>query len=208
MLKFIDISYGQGVFDFSIPRTKGIVGIISKASEAYKNYCGCFTDTQFPRNWQLSKEYGYIRGAYHFFRNKQSPEMQADYFYNLIKDDLGDIPPVLDIEDRAYIPSDVNIRIKKFLDRLTILTGRDRFIIYTGPDYWKSYVKNSSDFMNHYLWIANYKASAPLTPLPWFPGEEILWQFNDKGDGKFYGAESYGLDMNKSNLTRQEMLSL
>ena len=57
-------------------------------------------DAQFKRNWQMAKEQNIPRGAYHFFLSYKSGAEQAKNFLKTVKLSKGDLPPVLDIEDR------------------------------------------------------------------------------------------------------------
>jgi len=66
-----------------------------KATEGLGN-----TDPQFRRNWKKSRSNDIIRGAYHFFIATKDGKMQAEHFIDKVSLEPGDLPPVLDVEQR------------------------------------------------------------------------------------------------------------
>jgi len=63
-------------------------------------------DENFNDNFYQARDYGFIRGAYHFWSNKSSAREQAYYFLKQVHLEDGDLPPVLDIEHK---PKDQSI---------------------------------------------------------------------------------------------------
>lgn len=53
----------------------------------------------FSRNWQLSRENGLLRGAYHYFSPSVSASVQARLFLQTVDFSQGDFPAVLDVEE-------------------------------------------------------------------------------------------------------------
>src|ERR1700743_4000530 len=66
-----------------------------KATEGLGN-----EDAYFLRNWKRAKDAGLARGAYHYFLATKSGKAQAENFINSVELTPGDLPPVLDIEQR------------------------------------------------------------------------------------------------------------
>ena len=93
----IDISHHQGDIDWELLRNAMIEKcpirfILIKATEGTS-----ILDSKFRENFTQAREYGFIRGAYHFWSNKSSAREQAYFFLdNVILID-GDLPPVLDV---------------------------------------------------------------------------------------------------------------
>ncbi len=56
-------------------------------------------DPYFSRNWQLSRENGLLRGAYHYFSPSVAAPVQARLFLQTVVSQ-GHFPAVLDVEER------------------------------------------------------------------------------------------------------------
>ncbi|STK24967.1 1,4-beta-N-acetylmuramidase [Escherichia coli] len=69
-----------------------------KATEGEK-----LVDPYFSRNWQLSRENGLLRGAYHYFSPSVAAPVQARLFLQTVDFSQGDFPAVLDVEERGKI---------------------------------------------------------------------------------------------------------
>ncbi len=69
-----------------------------KATEGEK-----LVDPYFSRNWQLSRENGLLRGAYHYFSPSVSASVQARLFLQTVDFSQGDFPAVLDVEEPGKI---------------------------------------------------------------------------------------------------------
>lgn len=97
-----DISHHQGEINWAVlSKTQftpfPIRFVFLKASEG-----GDFSDTTFVHNFDLARQYGFIRGAYHFIIQKQMLRgrlisLSARFSWS------GDLPPVLDIEKRGMM---------------------------------------------------------------------------------------------------------
>jgi lysozyme len=168
-----------------------------KATGASFVFCrasfGSYQDTDFADYWTAAKDAELPRGAYTFPLTSLSMADQIQKFLNIIKNDPGEIPPVLDIERyQSTVPNAASIKtaIKMIEDQLGV-----KPIIYTGFYVWRDEVKGSNDayFARYPLWIANYGAVTPLIPKPWTTW--TFWQYTDKGDGPKYGTESLNVDM-------------
>lgn len=133
------------------------------------------TDPQFKRNWKKSKDAGIFRGAYHFFIASKDGKMQAENFIDKVKLEMGDLPPVLDIEHlNGVSPLQLKKEVKKWL---TIVGDHYGFkpIIYTNVDF---YTRNlGSEFDEYPLWVAHYyQLNQPRINRGW-----IFWQHSDRG---------------------------
>jgi lysozyme len=141
-----------------------------KATEGIGN-----VDRQFHRNWKKSKQAGVIRGAYHFFIASKDGKMQAENFINEVKLQPGDLPPVLDVEQRNGVSVvELKKEVKKWLATVEEYY-KVRPIIYTNVDF---YNKNlGSEFDRFPLWIAHYyEPHEPRIKRGWH-----FWQHNDEG---------------------------
>ena len=216
MIKGIDVSHWQN--DKSTPQrmnfkkavAQGVKFVFIKVSERGS------IDRDFEYNWAAAKEAGLLRGGYHFLRWDISGLMQARIFYDIMKEDPGELPPVADFEAPKLIrpgkdplyPS--NALLEQFLLEVETREGRIP-ILYTSPGYWKTCGKNKhtgkidQKWERYPLWEAHYtKAQQPMAMEPW--GKNwTFWQYTATGDGIAHGAESKGLDINWFNGTLPEL---
>ena len=172
----IDISHYQGDIDWDELRNAMIEGcplrfIVIKSTEG--STC---VDSKFSTNFKQAQEYGYIRGAYHFWSNKSSARDQAYFFLDKVKLEDGDLPPVLDVE---HAPE--NRTVEDFQrDVLTWLhIVEDRYhvkpIIYTYYKFKEKYL-NAPVFDDYPYWIAHYYVDKVE-----YKGKWKFWQHTDAG---------------------------
>ncbi len=136
------------------------------------------TDGAFKKNWRKSKENGYLRGAYHYYRPDENSIVQADNFIKTVKLGKGDLPPVLDIEKMPKNQSMENLKLglQRWLDRVEGHYGV-KPIIYSGESFYTDFLKK--EFTDYNLWIANYSFFEEEIRKEW-----LFWQFTDKAQIK------------------------
>lgn len=169
-----DISHHQGEINWAVlSKTQftpfPIRFVFLKASEG-----GDFSDTTFVHNFDLARQYGFIRGAYHFYNPKTDASRQADFFIRSVQLEPGDLPPVLDIEKRG----DDDDRLRK--DLLVWLRKIERHykvkpILYTSYKFKTRYL-NDSVFNTYPYWIAHYYVDSVE-----YKGQWRFWQHTDAG---------------------------
>lgn len=170
----LDVSQYQGKIDWSqvrkIEDTFPVSFVLIRAS-AGKNHL----DTQFKENWTAVKKHEFIRGAYHYYRPNENSLLQAQHFINHVTLELGDLPPVLDIENLPKIQSidSLKVGLKRWLTTIEQHYGV-RPIIYTGERYYKDFLQK--DFKEYKFWIANYNFFVETIKEDW-----LFWQFTEKG---------------------------
>ena len=207
----IDISKWDGNWDATKAKQAGATFAFIKASQA------TLTDPQFLINWQKAKDAGLIRGAYHYLDYTKPGMDQANYFADLLKNDPGELPPVIDYELRRTDnnPSAALGFLRDCLDQLTIRSelfedaSIKRPMIYTGPAFWVEYGDQTKrDYWIQFpLWNAHWITSnTPTVPQPWTMWQ--FWQFTAKGPGEAFGSESISMDMNRFNGTLNEFCLL
>ncbi len=163
-------------------------------------------DRDFKHNWVAAKDAGLPRGTYWFYDSRADPKRQAELWVDLLNGDLGELPLFADFED-AYGGTYKGWRSwYDFLERLKQLVDKKEIAIYTAFYYWRDNAPNATSeaqsleyFHQYPLWIANYGVAEPSIPKPWGPKEWLFWQFTEVGDGKLYGVESKGIDLNYFN---------
>ncbi len=205
----IDISKWDGNWDADKAKQAGATFVFIKASEA------TFTDPQFLVNWQKAKDAGLLRGAFHYLDYTKSGVEQANYFADLLKNDPGELPPVIDYELRRT-DNDPSAAIGFLRDCLDHLVSRSELfenasikfpMIYTGPGFWMEYGDQTKrDYWIQFpLWNAHWTSSTtPKIPPPWTMWQ--FWQFTSKGPGEAFGSECLSMDMNRYNGTLNELM--
>ncbi len=191
MIHGIDISHYQGDIDWAKLQNATIEGqplgfIMIKATEGSSRM-----DENFNDNFYQAREYGFIRGAYHFWSNKSSARDQAYYFLKQVHLEEGDLPPVLDVEHKPEERSVEDFQ-RDILTWLHIVEDRYHVkpIIYT---YYKFKLKYLSDrrFDSYPYWIAHYYVDKVEYTGPW-----KFWQHTDAG--RLPGIKGY-VDFNIYN---------
>ena len=166
----IDVSSYQKSIDWkSVAQTGKYRFVFIKATEG-KTY----KDAYFQTNWRETKEYGLLRGAYHFYTPYLSGVEQADNYISVVPKEAGMLPPVLDLEQSGPNRQVMLREIKVFLDQLQQHYGM-RPIIYTDYDRYVEYVKGN--FTGYTIWIGE-----ALFPIQWSDVKNwTFWQYCDRG---------------------------
>jgi len=174
----IDVSHHQDRIDWDRLRNASIGDhplrfVIIKATEGTT-----LIDENFNENFYQSRQNGLVRGAYHFYRTNKSAAQQAEFYLRQVHLETGDMPPVLDIEERG------GKSLKEFQkDILTWLRAVEQKygvapIIYTGYKFKVDYLSTPA-FDRYPLWIAHYYEKQLRYQGPW-----CIWQYTDCGKVK------------------------
>ena len=188
----IDISHYQGEIDWEELRDKGKIKdspirfIMIKATEGSTQI-----DPMFKSNFHQSREHGFTRGAYHFWSNKSSGREQAEHFIRNVKLAEGDLPPVLDVENKPKTQTKEEFQ-ESVLTWLRLVEQRYKVkpIIYTYYKFKMEYLEDSV-FNEYPYWIAHYYVDTVE-----YKGEWKFWQHTDCG--KLPGIKGY-VDFNIYN---------
>jgi len=134
------------------------------------------TDPQFRRNWKKARSNEVTRGAYHFFIASKDGKVQAQNFIKRVDLQTGDLPPVLDVEQRNGVSiAQLKREVKKWLETVQNYYGVTP-IIYTNVDFYDQYL--GSEFDKYPLWAAHYyEQEQPRIKRDW-----LFWQHNDQGN--------------------------
>ena len=188
----IDISHYQGEIDWDELRNNGMIErcpvrfVMIKATEGSTRI-----DDRFKENFYQAREYGFIRGAYHFWSTRSSGRAQAEHFLRQVKLEDGDLPPVLDVEHKAkdQTPEEFKESVLTWL-RLVEKAYDAEPIIYTYYKFKLTYL-NDSVFNDYPYWIAHYYVDSVKYEGPW-----KFWQHTDCG--RLPGIKGY-VDFNIYN---------
>lgn len=201
----IDISHHQGEINWTKLQSATIGDnpirfIIIKATEGAD-----FLDENFNDNFYNARENGFIRGAYHYFKPNTPALLQAKYFLKQVHLEPGDLPPVLDIEEKGNLTA---AQLKKAA--LTWLhTVEKKYgvkpIIYTNYKFKLQYLSDK-DFNDYPYWIAHYYVKELK-----YKGKWKFWQHTDYGslpgingkvDFNVYNGSMY--DLKKFTISKKE----
>lgn len=135
-------------------------------------------DPWFDFNWTNARRNGILRGAYHYFLPNLSPRDQARHFTGTVRLRSGDLPPVVDVEERRGMSRDqVRKFTKEFLDLLQRHYGI-KPIVYTNRDFYKNHFANQPEFKPYVFWIAHYHVADLSMP---DDSKWHFWQHSDRG---------------------------
>ena len=171
----IDISHYQGVINWKqLAQTHAgefpIRFIFMKATEG-----GDHSDHTFLQHFDSARKYNFIRGAYHFFRPHTDARKQADFFIRNVNLLSGDLPPVLDVEDRGKrSKEELQRAVKTWLDDVEAHYGV-KPILYTSYKFKMRYLDNPV-FDAYPYWIAHYYVDSVR-----YKGRWHFWQHTDVG---------------------------
>lgn len=207
----IDISHHQGEIDWQELKDHGMIDefpvrfVMIKATEGSTK-----VDENFEDNFYQAREYGFTRGAYHFYSVHSSAKAQAAFFIRKVKLENGDLPPVLDVEHKPKNQTDEEFKqsILQWLDIIETHYGV-KPIIYT---YYKFKIQYLSDsvFDDYPYWIAHYYVDQVE-----YEGKWKFWQHTDVGrlpgikgnvDFNIYNGSMY--DLRKMTIGARELIGV
>jgi lysozyme len=172
----------------------GITFAFVKATEGQS-----LLDRYFFYNWTETKKHNIIRGAYHYYKPSVNSTVQAANFIKHVKLQMGDLPPVLDIEEVGkYGADNMKKGIKNWLKIIEKHYGI-KPIIYTNASFFKKHL-SGKEFNGYRFWIAHYTKTTPKVNKDW-----VFWQYSDKGVIKNIRSK-VALNVHKG--TKEELLAI
>lgn len=205
----IDISHHQGKINWQQLKDEGVIDkfpvrfIMIKATEGATR-----VDENFIENFYQAREYGFTRGAYHFYSVHSPAKDQAEFFIRNVELENGDLPPVLDVEYKPEKQSDEDFQ-KSVLQWLQIVEQHYgvKPIIYTYYKFKMKYLDDAA-FDSYPYWIAHYYVEEVEYKGPW-----KFWQHTDVGrlpgikgyvDFNIYNGSYY--DLRKMTIGARELI--
>jgi lysozyme len=180
----IDVSWHQGAIDWRRVAAAGKRFAFVRAS------AGTLTaDTNYAANVAGARAAGLVVGSYHYANPDLKPDdaaHEAAWFLHNATVPSGDLVPVLDLEiSNGLDPDSLTRWARTWLTQVTAATGV-RPIIYTMPNFWSSYMGDTSWFADNgyqVLWIAHWTArDQPLVPSSsWSGNGWAFWQYSSTG---------------------------
>lgn len=171
----IDISHHQDNVDWDRLRNASIGNlpvqfVVIKATEGET-----LIDQNFNENFYRAGQNDIIRGAYHYFKSNKNSTRQAEFFLKQVHLQEGDLPPILDVEERGNKPlAEFQRDVLNWLEIVQSIYGVAP-IIYTGYKFKVDYL-NTKAFDDYPLWIAHYYEKELK-----YQGRWMMWQYTDCG---------------------------
>ena len=174
----IDVSHFQGDVNWEEVKAAKITFVYDKASEG-----NTFKDPDYDRNKEGAHQSDLAHGSYHFYTSDDDPIDQAEFFIGIIDYGVGDMPPVLDLEDggikgnvdQEKFQSDILKWLKYVESKLGV-----KPLIYTNHTFGDTYL-TSKEFSEYQLWIAEYGVTTPIIPKIWSENGWLIWQRSERG---------------------------
>lgn len=142
----IDVSYYDPILDW---KNYSWDFAFVKATE------GTVSDMDFVQQWTAARGYT-IRGAYSFFHHFVNPVLAVRKLIEVLGDDRGELPPVLDLEDDDGNPEAVAPKALEWLREAERKFGR-KPIVYTSWGFASAIkLANYKEFTEYPLWLAIY----------------------------------------------------
>ena len=179
----VDVSVYEPQVNWRVLRTQGFRFALIRATSSIN-----YVDPKFIEHWAGAREAGILRGAYHYLFGGQDAKKQADSFIATVGADKGELPPIVDLEDKFN--EDVSNKkliatCKAFLDIIEDEFGRTP-MIYSRKTYLEPRLtingKAPGWAKDYELWIAQYPFefnpnSMPNVNMPKQPEGWKDWKF-------------------------------
>lgn len=157
-------------------------------------------DPTFDDNWDNARNQKVIRGAYHYFKPNSNALLQANNFINSVKLKKGDMPPVIDIEEKGKKnKKQLVAAVKVFIAAIEKHYGT-KPIIYSNINFIENYL--ADDFKSYKFWVAHYYVDKLkiADDVDW-----VFWQYHDKA--RLINSAS-GYDVNVFNGSKSDLNKL
>lgn len=147
-----------------------------------------YVDPKFAEHWAGAREAGILRGAYHYLFGGQDAQKQANLFIATVGADKGELPPIVDLEDKFnedVSNSKLIATCKAFLDIIEKEFGR-KPMVYSRKTYLEPRLtingKAPGWARDYELWVAQYPFefnpdSMPNNNMPKQPTGWKDWKF-------------------------------
>jgi lysozyme len=188
LVQGVDVSVFEPRINWRTLRAQGYKFALIRATSGIG-----YVDPKFAAHWSGARAEGILRGAYHYLFGGQDAKRQADLFIASLGKDVGELPPIVDLED-AYNENVSNSQListcKAVLDLIEQAIGR-RPIVYSRRSYLDDHFSlngKAPSWANEYdVWVAQYpfkfdsasmpNANMPMQPPGWKPW--TFWQYSE-----------------------------
>lgn len=172
-VRILDVSHHQGRIAWAQVADAGYKFSYIKATEGQD-----WADPAFAHNRQEAQAAGVRWGAYHFLTFCSPPEAQAAHFLSVVGEEMGQLPPAVDIETGGNCAKTMDTRqlqkhLAQFLQVAEAGTG-GAWVVYLIQDQLPFLFET---LPNRPLWVRNIWGQPDLPEgQPW-----TLWQYHARG---------------------------
>ena len=164
---------------------------VDTCKRAGVNKFASLIDPNFKKNWSSLKHHQITKGAYHFFSKNVSAEEQFKTFSDAVKLEKGDLPPILDIEDRNCDMDEVF----KWLELAKEYYGITP-ILYSDYFFYKVYLKRKNNIYPIWLYLNESCYMEPSFSDP----KCVFWQYkHDKEISNFQEKVDFNVFLGDSS---------
>jgi len=143
---------------------------------AYGNSNGVsYIDKQAASYAKSSQDANLLYGFYYYYIPKADiadAKLQAQAYYNFVKNYAYSCVPMLDVEDNSnnLTKAELAASVQAFADQFKALSGFS-LMIYSYPDFMVHNFDPAQNWTRYKLWIAHYNVSAPMEGISstWMP---------------------------------------
>jgi lysozyme len=195
-----DVSEWSEKIDFEKMKAAGASFCYAKASQVR-------VDGLFKTYWPSMQQAGLLRGAFHYLDWCESELIQAKLFTDTLGGDVGELPPMLDLEEDPtpykLTPALVQGKVWNWLQAVEKATGRVP-IIYCGAYFWTQWMTSNPGWLKYPFWLAWYSSESYINfvslikgwhhgaPKPW--KDWTIWQDMGNSNGPQFGTQALSLD--------------
>lgn len=168
----VDTSHWEGDIDWKIGYSF-LAGAYYKATDGED-----YIDSRYRSTRDQCDEVGLPHAPYHWWQEKQNPEVQAAHFAEHTTG--GSYRRwIVDVEPQSTFPGIVD-KLERHLRKIEELVGV-RPTIYTSANYWNNYIKPVPTWAKNYEFIiAQYAYRRdPILPINVLPQNLRMWQWTD-----------------------------
>jgi lysozyme len=188
LVQGVDVSEYEPRVDWRALRSQGIRFALVRATSGTG-----YVDRKFADHWTGARAQGLLRGAYHYLFAEEDPRRQAQLFISTLGSDKGELPPIVDIEDK-YNENAPAFKIisacKAVLDIIEQAFGR-KPMVYSRKTYLDPHFTQNGRApawaKDYDVWLAQYpfkydpkihpNANMPMQPVGWKPWK--IWQYSE-----------------------------
>lgn len=150
----IDVSRWQKSVDFGKARDAGVRGVYHKATQGTRySKSGLYVERGAD-----ARKAGLPFGGYHYTKCTV-PQDEAIYFSGVLDRVQGELPPMLDFEERDIIRDLGPAQSADWINRFTVQMkreGHERVVLYTYPAVFRMIDATAIDWTGVDLWMAYY----------------------------------------------------
>jgi len=188
LVQGVDVAEYEPRVDWRVLRSQGIRFALIRATSGTG-----YVDRKFADHWAGARAEGILRGAYHYLFAEEDAKRQAQLFISTVGSDKGELPPIIDLEDK-YNENASAAKIistcKAVLDIVEQSFGR-KPMVYSRKTYLDPrFTQNGKAPLwakDYELWVAQYpfkydpamhpNVNMPVQPSGW--KEWRIWQYSE-----------------------------